>query len=177
MVNASLKVAEQMQGFKLAYIQSDEVSFLLTDYDNFKTDAWFDNKLQKIITIATSVMTANFNKFIDVDKLAYFDGRAFNIPENEIVNYFLWRAKDWKRNSIQMYSRNFYSHKELNNKSTEDMHEMLFKKDKNWATDLTSQEKNGTFLVRENRKIVIKDYIQANYTEINSQIPKLQNEV
>ena len=107
MVNASLKVAEQMQGFKLAYTQSDEVSFLLTDYDNFQTDPWFDNKLQKIITVATSIMTANFNKFINVDKLAYFDGRAFNIPENEIANYFLWRAKDWGRNSIQMYTRSF----------------------------------------------------------------------
>jgi tRNA(His) 5'-end guanylyltransferase len=42
MLYASEETAKEMQGFKLAYVQSDEVSFLLTDYDNLDTEAWFD---------------------------------------------------------------------------------------------------------------------------------------
>lgn len=30
-----------------------------------------------------------------------FDARAFNIPEFEVVNEFIWRQQDCTRNSIQ----------------------------------------------------------------------------
>ena len=56
------------------------------------------------------------------------------------------------------------------------MHEMLFDKGKNWTKDLNDQEKNGTFLVKEDGKIIIKDYLHPIYNIINSQIPKLVNE-
>lgn len=42
MVDAAKEVAKEMQGFDVAYHQSDEVSFLLTDYAEFETSAWFD---------------------------------------------------------------------------------------------------------------------------------------
>ena len=43
-----------------------------------------------------------------MDKSAYFDSRAFNIPKEEVVNYFLFRQKDWERNSLSMYARTFF---------------------------------------------------------------------
>src|SRR5208337_3990528 len=79
--------------------------------------------------------------------LATFDARAFNVPENEIVNYFLWRAKDWARNSLSMYCQSIFSHQELQGKNAPHMHEMLFAKGRNWARDLCNDEKNGTFLI------------------------------
>jgi hypothetical protein len=56
--------------------------------------------------------------------------------------------KDWVRNSLQMYTRNFYSHKDLLGKNLTTMHEMLHTKGKNWAKDLSSVEKNGSLFVR-----------------------------
>lgn len=153
MYSAAYYVAKDIQGCKLAYVQSDEVSFLLTDYDNLETEAWFDYNLQKMVSVAASMMSVKFGAELCVAQpmsinLPVFDGRAFNIPKEEVVNLFLWRAKDWQRNSLQMYARSFFSHKQLNNKGTTEIHEMLHSIDKNWTTDLQPDEKNGTFLVR-----------------------------
>jgi hypothetical protein len=77
--------------------------------------------------------------------------------------------KDWVRNSIQMYSRAFYSHKELHNKNIQAMHELLYAKGKNWSTDLTSVLKNGTLLVRgkEGKVEEILDF-DMNYQSIKA---------
>ena len=40
-------LCENIMGCKIAYIQSDEISLLLTDYDNFTTQAWYDKNVQK----------------------------------------------------------------------------------------------------------------------------------
>jgi len=150
MTYASKKVAQDMQGFKVGYIQSDEASFLITDYDDLNTQGWFGYNLSKIISITSSLMTAHFNEYMwrinATNEIAYFDARAFNIPENDIPNYFLWRAQDWKRNSLQMYCRSFFSSKELHKKNHEDMHNMLHKIGRNWSKDLTDAEKNGTWI-------------------------------
>ena len=41
MVMAALALFREMQGCKMAYIQSDEASFVLTDYDQLDTQGWF----------------------------------------------------------------------------------------------------------------------------------------
>lgn len=140
-------VAEEMQGFKMAYVQSDEVSFLVTDYDSLTTDGWFDYNKSKMETISASLMTAHFNRLYQPQRIAVFDGRAFNIPETEIANYFLWRAKDWERNSVSMYCRSFFSNKQMHGQGRADQHEMLHSIGKNWATDVPPRQKNGTFIV------------------------------
>lgn len=155
MMIAAEYLANEMDGFRLAYVQSDEASFLLTDYDNLDTQGWFDYNISKIISISASQMTASFNYYMQMHhplfkrRIALFDARAFNIPREEVANYFLWRARDWKRNSISMYARSFYSHKELLNKNVADIHEMLYAKGKNWVTDLPPILKNGTWWMRD----------------------------
>jgi tRNA(His) guanylyltransferase len=149
MVSAAQRVAEEMQGFKVGYIQSDEASFLLTDYDGLQTEAWFGYVKSKVETISASVMTAAFNLFMGdygCRKLAHFDARAFNIPREEVVNYFLWRALDWERNSVAMYCGAFHSSKQMHGQGKSDQHEMLHKLGKNWATDLNPQLRNGTWI-------------------------------
>lgn len=174
MVKSSIDVAKDMQGFKCAYIQSDEATFLITDYDDIKSQGWFDYDLSKVISISSSIMSVSFNKYYDTDKMPVFDSRAFNVPENDVVNAFLWRAKDWERNSLQMYCRSFFSHKELHGKNRNDMHEMLHTIDKNWTTDLIGQERNGTFLVAsENGNIEQRYNILPNYESINNLIKPL----
>lgn len=154
MSTAAQMLAKEIQGFKLAYVQSDEASFLLTDYDKIDTQGWFDYNLSKIISISAAKMSTVFNLYclksrLQVKGVGIFDSRAFNIPKEEVANYFLWRAKDWQRNSLSMYARSFFSHKELMNKSSSEIHEMLYQIGKNWATNLDDMLKNGTWLLKE----------------------------
>ena len=174
MVYAAKQVAKEMQGFKIAYIQSDEATFCLTDYDTIETQGWFNYELPKIISISASMMTLHFNQYFDIHKSAFFDSRAFNVPVNDVVNAFLWRAKDWEKNSLQMYCRSFFSHKELHQKNRSDMHEMLHKIGKNWTNELSNREKNGTFLIKKD-SIEERCDILPTYESINSEINSLFN--
>lgn len=161
-----------MQGFKLAFVQSDEASFLLTDYDDITTEAWFGYCQNKIESVTASTMTAHFNqKFYfpgDEDHgLAVFDARAFNIPREEVANYFLWRAQDWARNSLQMLARAHFSHSELHKVNQAGMHEMLHKIGINWA-DRTDFEKNGTWIVNRPRGMFIAHNILPEWEMIEA---------
>lgn len=64
-MNATMKyLCENIQGCKLGYTQSDEITLLLTDYDTLDTDAWFDNNVQKICSVSASMATMAFNKYL-----------------------------------------------------------------------------------------------------------------
>lgn len=174
MVSGAQDVLNDAQGAKLAYVQSDEASFLLTDYDNLQTQAWFDYNLCKIVSISASVMTQGFIEaargFLPhlpgMSKLN-FDSRAFNIPEAEVANYFVWRAKDWERNSLQMYAHYFFSHTQMNGKCAADLHEMLHALGRNWTTDLTDQQRNGTFIERAGSEWVQRSDVLPCFEDIN----------
>lgn len=146
MEEAAWAVLREASGARVAYLQSDEVSILLTDYDTIRTESWFGYVKSKVESVAASIMTARFNRVMQQDVDAHFDARAFNVPREDVSNYFLWRVRDWLRNSLQMYARSFFSHKQLHGKKTDDLHEMLHAKGKNWATDLTDRQKNGKWL-------------------------------
>jgi tRNA(His) 5'-end guanylyltransferase len=166
MVESALTVASEMQGCKLGYVQSDEASFLLTDYDELQTQPWFAYNKSKVESISASTMTAAFARHMwvaGISRPATFDARAFNIPEDEVVNYFLWRAKDWARNSISMYAQSEFSHRELHKQTCADMHEMLHEVGLNWTTDLKDAEKNGTFILRNGKRTdVLPTYAAIN---------------
>lgn len=140
-------LCDNIQGCKVAYTQSDEISLLLVNYENENSCAWFDNNIQKMASVSASMATLAFNKnFIEIfnkhndlgiigkEKVekyekkffsAIFDSRVFLMPKEEVNNYFVWRQQDAVRNSIQMVGRANFSHKMLDNKSCKDIKEML----------------------------------------------------
>ncbi len=156
MVHVAEVLCVHIQGAKCAYVQSDEISILLTDFDRLTTDAWFDYNIQKMVSvsagIASTVFTYNWKPFDsnNTDQIAIFDARVFNVPKEEVCNYFIWRQQDWTRNSLQMLARAHYSHKELIGKKSADMHDMLYQKGVNWA-DLDPRWKNGAFIFNLDR--------------------------
>lgn len=162
MVGAAIALAEEMQGFKVGYVQSDEASFLLTDYDEINTGAWFNYCQGKIDSISSSIMTAAFNRLIGTAKPAHFDARSFNVPKEEIANYFLWRAKDWERNSLTMYCQSFFSAKQLMGKNKEDKHQMLHEIGKNWAMDVPERFRNGCWIFKDG----VRTDILPNYPSV-----------
>lgn len=167
-------LCENIQGCVLGYTQSDEITLVLVDYKKFTSQAWFDYEVQKMCSIAASMATMAFNKFFRdnvgdylyenydeqyladyietlqnaVDKGAMFDCRCFNIPKEEVTNCIYWRQLDASRNSIQMVGQANFSHKELQNKSCNDIQDMLMvQKGINW-NDLPIYQKRGSCCVR-----------------------------
>jgi tRNA(His) 5'-end guanylyltransferase len=153
MEETARRLCEEIQGAKLAYVQSDEISILLVDYDTLNTESWFDYNIQKMTSVSSGIASSFFTSLMrhvhtENDLYGIFDSRVFNIPREDANNYFVWRQQDWTKNSVQMLAREYYSHKELHGKNRSDMHEMLYEKGVNWA-DLDDKWKNGVTLIRE----------------------------
>lgn len=95
-----------------------------------------------------------------VNKGAMFDARCFNIPKEEVTNLVYWRQLDASRNSIQMVGQANFSHKELQNKSCNDIQDMLItQKSINW-NDLPTYQKRGSCCVR-NKIVIETDSVMA----------------
>jgi len=171
MDNTAKFLCENIQGCKLAYVQSDEITLVLTDFENITTDAWFDGNLQKITSISASMATAKFNQLeaeklakpwheeedewspnirVESMKLAFFDSRAWILADSEeVLNSLIWRQQDATRNSIQMTGQANFPHKVLQSKSCEEIQEMLWsQKNINW-NDMPDGFKRGRCVVKE----------------------------
>lgn len=157
MDNTAIALCKAIQGAKMAFVQSDEISIILTDFDDQQTDAWFDGNVQKITSISASIATAAFNNgmYLDeeilanMDKVAYFDSRVFTLPTaTEVVNCFVWRQQDATKNSISMAAQSMFPHKELHKKNGSDMQEMMWQKGVNW-NDYPVGFKRGRAIVKE----------------------------
>ena len=183
-MNSTMKyLCENIQGCKLGYTQSDEITLLLTDYDTITTDAWFGYSVQKMCSVAASMATLAFNKFfresynkavaelgcpIDSDPyvsilskkldMAMFDARCFSIPKEEVTNCFIWRQQDATRNAIQMLGQSNFSHKELNGKSCNDIQDMLMTQKGINFNDMPTEFKRGVCCYRTEKEIINIDF-------------------
>ena len=166
-------LCKNIQGAEIGFVQSDEISILMTDFATHQTDAWFDGNIQKIVSVAASMATSKFNQlrwcryitdryndgeesvswvwFMDAAKLrlAEFDARTFTIPsKTEVMNYFIWRQQDTVRNSISSVAQSLYSHRELAGKNMSQQQDMIHEKGQNW-NDYNPMVKRGRFIVKE----------------------------
>ena len=147
-------LCESIQGCIFGYAQSDEISLVLKDLDTFKTCSWFNNNLQKIVSVSASMCTATWNELataglsLKFDRPAIFDSRAWNLPKEEVVNYLLWRQKDWTRNSVQMLGRSYYSHNQLKGVSCKEIVTMVEQEQGVIWGELPAWQKRGSFWVR-----------------------------
>ena len=199
-------LCENIQGCVLGYTQSDEITLILIDYQTFNTSAWFDYEVQKMCSIAASMATIAFNKFFSayvmndydpesvtsiesplyqayqksINKGAMFDARCFNIPKEEVTNLIYWRQLDATRNSIQMVGQANFSHKELQNKSCNDIQDMLMtQKGINW-NDFPTHLKRGSCCIKQEAGWIIDTEIPIFKNEGRDYIDNLifiENEV
>ena len=172
-------LCENIQGCKLGYTQSDEITLLLTDYDTVTTDAWFGYGMQKVCSVAASMATMAFNKFFSEEyknymynfsfkdrkpteeeqtymealynklSIAMFDARCFSIPKEEVVNCFIWRQQDATRNAIQMLGQCHFSHKALHGKSCNDIQDMLMLEKGINFNDMPTEFKRGVCCLKK----------------------------
>ena len=177
MVKTMEYCAKNISNCVFAYCQSDEITFILVDYEKLETDAWFNYRTDKLCSISASMATMAFNKYFyenayqvrpdDVrlpdheeaiyksilykaaEKGAMFDARVFNIPKEEVCNLIYWRQLDATRNSIQMVGQANFSHKELQGKSCNMIQDMLHEqRGINW-NDFPTRWKRGVAWTKE----------------------------
>jgi len=174
-------LCEKIEGCKLAYGQSDEISLLLTDYDNLNTCAWFDKNIQKIVSVSASLATLGFNKNYRFwqggsSKLVYgnrldqalFDSRVFVIPKEEVCNYFIWRQQDATRNAIQMVGQANFSHKQMHSWNCNQIQEELFTQKGINFNDYPVHQKRGYCVIKEEYE---KDNAKRTCWVVDNQIP------
>lgn len=175
-----------ISGCKLGYVQSDEISLLLTNDDTLQTQPWFDNNLQKIVSVSASMATAYFNQHFqelinaeiesyyeewntsEEDKKyakvleskkpnAMFDARAFVIPKEEVNNYFYWRQLDATRNSILSCAQTYLGKKESFGYKCDELQDRLFlEKGFNWNNVQTTL-KRGSCVIYKPTEVIGKN--------------------
>lgn len=163
-------LCKNITGARFAYVQSDEISILITDFPyedaegskNVNVQAWFDANLQKMCSVSASMATRAFNEarlfrlcsnlhlLGEKMKWAEFDSRVFQIPQYvEVQNYFIWRYQDCVRNSISSVAQSQFSHSELNGRTTNAMQELLFQeRGINWSK-FPEDQKNGRLIIKQ----------------------------
>lgn len=140
MKKTMLELCSEIQGAVMEYTQSDEITILF-EKTNSESQIMFGGRVQKIVSELASTATLAFNKYLmeegekspkkDFYRTKYmqarFDCRIFNVDENP-EEVFIWRCLDCQKNAIQMISRSYFSHKELESKNLGEMKQMLLSK-------------------------------------------------
>lgn len=190
MVETTKYLCENVQGCKIGYTQSDEITLLLTDFDTITTDAWFGYSVQKMCSIAASMATFAFNRYFDkevkaqagldlydrlldtyckaIDKGAFFDARCFSIPREEVNNCFVWRQQDATRNAIQMLGQAHFSHKQLDHKTTNQIQDMLWKEKGINFNNMPIPFKRGVCV---KRVTITKNNVERHAWVVDNEIP------
>jgi|HubBroStandDraft_2_1064218.scaffolds.fasta_scaffold11246_2 tRNA(His) guanylyltransferase len=163
MASTAKALCREIQGAKLAYFQSDEISIIARDDMQNTTQPWVGKRLSKVVSLSAAVATSAFNAAYDFENPRQFDSRAFVVPDlNEVVNYCIWRQQDATRNSISMAARAVFSHKECHLKTTNDLIDMLREAGKPWE-DTEARFKRGAVC----RTVAVKRYVEYLKTEID----------
>lgn len=164
-------LCENIQGCVFGYTQSDEITLVLTDYENLDSCAWFDYSAQKSASVSASMATYAFIMafiksicyFNDKDtsyaeilnstirKNISFDARAFNVPKEDVINNIIWRQQDCINNSIISIGRTYYSHEELVGKTQKHILHMLEDKYVYWK-DYSNAIKYGVCCYKNGKK-------------------------
>jgi len=156
MVDTCKELIQLIPDAKLIWTGSDEITILCLPTN--KKDAWFANRINKVISLAASYCTAYFNKFMNdslinvKDYPGFFDARIISIPTlDEAINNILSRYNDCKKNSISMWADSVYSHKELLKKNSIEKIQMLKEKNIDWEDSniVPDWTKYGTFIYKE----------------------------
>ncbi len=98
----------EIQGAIFGYQHHDEINFIIKNDQSLEVDPWYQNRIQKIISITASLITRSFYRNLNQIKPelelvgdALFDARTFVLPNiGEVVNYLIWRQQDCYRQAV-----------------------------------------------------------------------------
>jgi tRNA(His) guanylyltransferase len=164
MIATTKYLCGRIQGCKIGYVQSDEITLCLTDFDNMETISWFNGNIQKIVSTSASMASTFLYAYLlhytdlyfqekDIKDIPTFDSRVWTLSDKwEVFNTFLWRQQDCTRNCIQSIARSLAPHKECMNKNCSQLQDLIHEKNNNF-NDYSINLKRGTFIYKEDSVI------------------------
>lgn len=89
MRSATITFCSEVPGVKLSYIQNDEVTAVIPPSKSL----WYGGRVQKIVSNSATIFADAFNNsiFNKVGRMARFESRTCNLPDDEVNNYLKWR--------------------------------------------------------------------------------------
>ena len=176
MNKTAIFLCENVACCKMAYVQSDEISLILSDLDyGFNGEYMFGGRLCKLQSIIASLATSKFNQLMTVYNIKkyaerqdemylteelineinrikpiQFDCKVWNVPNmNDAFAWLLFRQIDCIKNSKQQTAQTYLSHKELHGLNTDKQIELLKNKTNiDWENNFDDGKKYGRFVVR-----------------------------
>lgn len=108
MVHTMLYTVSDIQGSCFAYTKAGEITIVLKNDQTHETEPWYENRVQKMSSVAASVATLAFNRAVSVldpelDLIgdAVFDGHSWAMPSiAEVVNNVISRQQDCRKNAV-----------------------------------------------------------------------------
>ena len=158
----TLALCEQVPGVRAAYVESDEISLLLTNFRPVEAsdsnpsgvaigEPWMGGVEAKILSLTAAIASVAFNEerrrqVADLPSgearrqhpsSALFDSRLWTFPGTQegrelVEKYFLWRRRDSVKNSVTMAALTHFSHRQLHGVNTEAKQERLRAIDAPW---------------------------------------------
>lgn len=153
----AVALMEQVSGARLAFVQSDEISLILSDRsaDGEIQQFVYGGQIQKLVSITAAIASTTFNLArvgTVTDKVALFDSRAFSLPDaGDVLEYLNWRQDDGRRNSLSMIAETLFTSKQLHGKSSAERHRMVVGSGVNPDRDVPTGFRNGRLIAREAR--------------------------
>lgn len=162
MNKAAQKLCKEVSGTKLAYVQSDEISLVLTDFgpEEKQPEPFFQYRLCKLLSVISCIAAGEFNKewlrlqgpsveTLDKFEPVQFDCKVWQVPSwNEMYAWFLYRQNDCIRNSVGQTGHHFLGHKKTVGLSTDQIIERLGREGVDWNS-YPDDRKYGRFIWKE----------------------------
>lgn len=140
MFSTMLKLCSEIDGAIFGYSFNDEIVVILRNDQNIDTYPWYDNKLQKICSITSSIATLHFNQISSSINLmgdGIFSSKVFVVPNIvEAINTLVYKQQ--QNHYISIQSACFYELLKKYNKNT--IKEMLSGLSIDEKLDLLNQE-------------------------------------
>lgn len=161
----------EIQGAKLGFVQSDEISILVTSF-GFKSQMWFGGLLRKWLSIsagmASSIMSTELGRPVQ------FDSRVLSLTRQDVIRYFLWRQGDCARNAIQAAAQHHIGHKNIHGSDRAKQLQQLQAAGINFADQYSQGFRNGRVIKPENAKYTAtwthKKTGELNSIEVDRQV-------
>lgn len=164
-MRATMKdLCEELPNVRFAYVQSDEISLVMLERE-VRSEAWFSNRLQKIVSLTAALATRHFLKNFNLIRHSYssaidwskydglfdravFDCRAFPVPERDVCNYFIWRQMDCSRNAVLSAGQALIGKKAMHGMNTKQVRSALAEKGIDYETEFPVSVRLGSACYR-----------------------------
>lgn len=173
MNDVAVYLCQNVYGCKLAYVQSDEITLILTDFEKPNIDSMFKYRLCKLQSIIASMAAGKFNQLwlknklelvwtndniqmdyvldvVNAQKLVEFDCKCWNVPSfNDVFAWLLYRQNECIRNSKSQFAQTYISHKSLQGLTSDEQIELV-EKEKNLVwNEINDAFKFGRHIYKE----------------------------